>query len=38
MRLTLVQIGIGILDLGSGALAMYALLPRSPSVDFGRRS
>ena len=32
--LTLVQIGIGILDLGSGALAMYALLPSNPSVDF----
>lgn len=33
--LTLVQIGIAILDLGAGALAMYSLLPSSPSVDFG---
>jgi glycosyltransferase 2 family protein len=32
--LTLVQIGIGILDLGFGALAMYTLLPAHPSVDF----
>ena len=32
--LTLVQIGIGILDLGFGALAMYTLLPSHPSVDF----
>ena len=32
--LTLVQIGIGILDLGFGALAMYTLLPVTPSVDF----
>ena len=29
-RLTLVQIGIGVLDLGCGALAMYALLPAAP--------
>jgi glycosyltransferase 2 family protein len=33
-RLTLVQIGIGVLDLGSCALAMYALLPAAPGVDF----
>jgi len=33
-RLTLVQIGIGILDLGAGALAMYTLLPAHPAVDF----
>src|SRR5262249_38309765 len=26
-RLTLVQIGIGVLDLGAGAIAMYTLLP-----------
>jgi uncharacterized membrane protein YbhN (UPF0104 family) len=32
--LTLVQIGIGILDLGIGALAMYVLLPAEPSIDF----
>ncbi len=32
--LTLVQIGIGILDLGLGSLAMYALLPAEPSVAF----
>lgn len=31
-RLTLVQIGIGVLDLGCGALAMYTLLPAT-SVD-----
>ena len=33
-RLTLVQIGIGALDLGSGAAAMYTLLPAHPAVDF----
>jgi glycosyltransferase 2 family protein len=33
-RLTLVQIGIGILDLGSGAAAMHVLLPSSPAIDF----
>ena len=33
-RLTLVQIGIGALDLGSGAIAMYALLPPYPAIDF----
>jgi uncharacterized membrane protein YbhN (UPF0104 family) len=32
--LTLLQIGIGILDLGFCALAMYMLLPSSPNVDF----
>jgi len=30
--LTFVQIGIGILDLGAGALAIYTLLPASPAV------
>jgi glycosyltransferase 2 family protein len=33
-RLTLVQIGIGVLDLGCGASAMYALLPHYPALDF----
>jgi uncharacterized membrane protein YbhN (UPF0104 family) len=33
-RLTLVQIGIGVLDLTAGALAMYALIPADPSIDF----
>jgi len=33
-RLTLVQIGIGVLDLTAGALAMQALLPADPSIDF----
>ena len=33
-RLTLVQIGIGVLDLTAGALAMYALLPADPPIDF----
>jgi glycosyltransferase 2 family protein len=33
-RSTLVQIGIGVLDLGAGAIAMYALLPEYPSIDF----
>jgi uncharacterized membrane protein YbhN (UPF0104 family) len=32
--LALVQIGIGILDLGSGAAAMYVLLPADPPIDF----
>ena len=32
--LTLVQIGIGILDLGSGALVIYTLLPGQPPIDF----
>jgi glycosyltransferase 2 family protein len=33
-RLTLVQIGIGVLDLCFGALAMYTLLPATPQIDF----
>jgi uncharacterized membrane protein YbhN (UPF0104 family) len=33
-QLTLVQIAIGILDLGSAALAMYTLLPAQPAIDF----
>jgi uncharacterized membrane protein YbhN (UPF0104 family) len=33
-QLTLVQIGIGILDLSFGALAMYALLPAHPPIEF----
>src|SRR5262245_12779918 len=33
-RSTLVQIGIGVLDLGAGAIAMHALLPAYPSIDF----
>ena len=33
-RLTLVQIGIGVVDLTAGALAMHALLPADPSIDF----
>jgi glycosyltransferase 2 family protein len=32
--LTLLQIGIGILDLGSCALAMYVLLPSEPAIGF----
>jgi uncharacterized membrane protein YbhN (UPF0104 family) len=32
--LTLVQIGIGVLDLAAGGLAMYLLLPDEPAVDF----
>jgi glycosyltransferase 2 family protein len=32
--LTFVQIGIGIADLTIGALAMYALLPSEPAIDF----
>jgi hypothetical protein len=32
--LTLVQIGIGIVDLGSCALAMYVLLPNEPAIGF----
>lgn len=31
--LTFVQIGIGFLDLGIGALAMYTLLPQEPPID-----
>src|SRR5271165_4401471 len=33
-RLTLAQIGIGVMDLSSGALAMYTLLPGEPRLDF----
>ena len=33
-RSTLVQIGIGVLDLSAGAIAMYFLLPAYPAVDF----
>jgi glycosyltransferase 2 family protein len=33
-RSTLLQIGIGALDLGAGAIAVYSLLPAYPSVDF----
>lgn len=33
-RLTFVQIGIGVLDLGAGALAMYILLPDHPPIEF----
>jgi glycosyltransferase 2 family protein len=33
-QLTFVQIGIGILDLGIGAIAMYVLLPSEPAIDF----
>ena len=32
-RLTLIQIGIGVLDLTAGALAMYVLLPAHPAID-----
>ena len=32
--LTLVQIGIGVLDLAAGGLAIYMLLPADPAVDF----
>jgi uncharacterized membrane protein YbhN (UPF0104 family) len=32
--LTLLQIGIGIVDLGCCALAMYMLLPSEPNIDF----
>jgi len=32
--LTLVQIGIGVMDLGCGALAMFTLLPQQPAIDF----
>jgi uncharacterized membrane protein YbhN (UPF0104 family) len=34
LRLTLVQIGIAVLDLSVGALAMYMLLPDHPPIDF----
>jgi uncharacterized membrane protein YbhN (UPF0104 family) len=33
-RLTLVQIGIGVLDLGASGLALYMLLPPEPSPGF----
>jgi uncharacterized membrane protein YbhN (UPF0104 family) len=33
-RLTLVQIGIGILDFAAGSLAFYSLLPAEPAVGF----
>jgi glycosyltransferase 2 family protein len=33
-RLTFIQIGIGVLDLTIGALAMYVLLPAEPAIDF----
>jgi uncharacterized membrane protein YbhN (UPF0104 family) len=32
--LTLVQIGIGVLDLAVGGLAFYLLLPAEPAIDF----
>jgi uncharacterized membrane protein YbhN (UPF0104 family) len=32
--LTLAQIGIGVMDLSAGALAMYMLLPGKPALDF----
>jgi uncharacterized membrane protein YbhN (UPF0104 family) len=32
--LTMLQIGIGIVDLGSCALAMYVLLPNEPAIGF----
>jgi len=34
LRLTAVQIGIGVLDLTVGALAIYMLLPDQPAIDF----
>ena len=34
LRLTVVQIGIGVLDLTVGALAIYMLLPDQPAIDF----
>jgi uncharacterized membrane protein YbhN (UPF0104 family) len=33
-RLTLLQIGIGVVDLGFCALAMYILMPATPHIDF----
>src|SRR5262249_5913446 len=33
-RSTLLQIGIGALDLGAGAITMYTLLPAYPPIDF----
>jgi uncharacterized membrane protein YbhN (UPF0104 family) len=32
-RMTSIQIAIGVLDLGFGALAMYVLLPATPSIE-----
>jgi len=32
--LTLAQIGIGVMDLSAGALAIYMLLPSTPALDF----
>jgi len=34
LRSTLVQIGIGALDLTAAAIAMYTLLPAHPAIDF----
>jgi uncharacterized membrane protein YbhN (UPF0104 family) len=34
VRLTLLQIAIGVIDLGFCALAMYILMPNTPSIDF----
>jgi len=33
-RLTLVQIGIGILDFAAGSLAFYSLMPAAPDIGF----
>jgi hypothetical protein len=33
-RLTLVQVGIGVLDLSAGGLALFMLLPPDPTTDF----
>jgi uncharacterized membrane protein YbhN (UPF0104 family) len=33
-RMTLVQIAIGVLDLGAAATVMYTLLPAQPAIDF----
>jgi uncharacterized membrane protein YbhN (UPF0104 family) len=33
-RLTLVQIGLGVIDLSCCAAAMYVLMPNSPQIDF----
>lgn len=34
LRLTLVQIAIGVMDLGLAGLAMYALMPSAPAIHF----
>ena len=34
VRMTVVQIAIGVLDLSSAATAMYTLLPAHPAIDF----